>query len=484
MNPNPEDVRRQVVDALEDARDGLLDDERRTALRLLLLENEDARRAYLEFNNLNRLLSTPGSDVPAPDAPAAPPRTTTPRPEMEAPPTARGSWGALLVGLLATCAVVLVMVFGVATEQRTPTFATLVDTKGSTWISNTQPSRIGARLGRGRMHVASGLVTIDFDHGVEVVLEGPADFELLASDRCRLHSGTFVATAREGGEGFAVETPTGVVVDQGTAFGLKADANGTDVEVFSGRVDVATDAAQRPTSQLIEGERVRMTAEGIGEIVPDRGAEPEVPKVGPAPPEVLIITSDSGRGRDGWVQRGTVEKNKTPDDVMLVNRTLPDYKAWERMGVVTFDLGKVDFTRVESASFVLQVAPTGMGYASRIGDSTFGVYGLTDDSRDRWKHTSHRWRKGPWKRANGHPDPGRTLLVGDFELEQGELGTVAIGGDDLLNFLRTDENGLATLLVYRRTRPSELGGFVHGFASSRHSTLRPPTLKLTLKPDD
>ena len=111
---------------------------------------------------------------------------------------------------------------------------------------------------KARLHLEVGLARLDFRNGATVTLQGPAEFEILSTDRTILTSGILTASIPESAVGFEVVTPTMDVVDLGTAFGVSVGADGeTDVCVFEGEVEVSlTDGADTP--QLVrEGNAVR-----------------------------------------------------------------------------------------------------------------------------------------------------------------------------------------------------------------------------------
>jgi hypothetical protein len=69
--------------------------------------------------------------------------------------------------------------------------------------------------------------------------------------------------------------------------------------------------------------------------------------------------------------------------------------------------------------------------------------------------------------------------LGRFTIPRGiQTGSFGIEGEALEAFLNEDGNRRATLLIVRETSETRGGGLVHAFASSRHPSLAPPTLKL------
>ncbi len=138
-------------------------------------------------------------------------------------------------------------------------FASIARVVDVQWSDNRRFVQ-GERLDAERVSFASGVVRLQFDDGVEVTLEGPADYELIALGKTRLHTGLLSATVPPGAEGFRVDTPSARVIDLGTAFGIRLDDSGVaEVSVFDGLVDVVPHDSEE-TRRLKEGEAVRVSS--------------------------------------------------------------------------------------------------------------------------------------------------------------------------------------------------------------------------------
>lgn len=102
-----------------------------------------------------------------------------------------------------------------------------------------------------------------------VVIQGPAEFELLSPMRARLITGRIrVRITEKSARGFVVETPNGEVTDLGTEFGLDASSGKeTGVVVFEGAVDL------RVTKKRTAGTPLHLEhlVQGDGVFVNDRG---------------------------------------------------------------------------------------------------------------------------------------------------------------------------------------------------------------------
>jgi hypothetical protein len=92
----------------------------------------------------------------------------------------------------------------------------------------------------GRLRFESGRLTLSMLSGVVLVVEGPADLELVSSDRVFCRRGRLRTTVPGGAEGFVVSGPGSAVVDLGTEFALQVESDGkARVTVIAGEVEGA-----------------------------------------------------------------------------------------------------------------------------------------------------------------------------------------------------------------------------------------------------
>jgi ferric-dicitrate binding protein FerR (iron transport regulator) len=147
--------------------------------------------------------------------------------------------------------------------------ATLVEARDVAWGSGQSPMAPGARIGAGDIRCRSGTLKLAFDCGATVTLEGPADLRVLSGRRLRALRGRITARVDAGAKGFAIETPSTLVVDQGTEFGVDVEASGqTEVVVFEGLVDLsrrgpAGGPMPAPIKRLGQGEGMRINPTGL-----------------------------------------------------------------------------------------------------------------------------------------------------------------------------------------------------------------------------
>jgi hypothetical protein len=116
--------------------------------------------------------------------------------------------------------------------------AVLIDTRDTVWEDDMAlPTASGSALPPGRLKLRAGVVEVAFNGGGEVLLEGPAEFDLSAPDHGYLHRGKLTAKVAEGASPFRVSTPGVVVTDLGGECGLLQDDAGlTEIHVFAGQV--------------------------------------------------------------------------------------------------------------------------------------------------------------------------------------------------------------------------------------------------------
>ncbi len=367
-------------------------------------------------------------------------------------------------------------------------FATMVRTDVARWESAGQPTADGSRLGAGRLKLTEGLATLVFDSGAEVILEGPAEIELIDAMNSLLVSGTVVAEVPESAWGFTIGTPTANVIDHGTRFAVNVDpgTGETRTEVFEGLVEVALPDGGESV-RLGTGQRNRVAGRELGgaDLSENEGTwAPAVIDETDAPGRRVITTADR-EGEDGYAF--SHRSDHVSDEILLLknssqvrwpdSRGGPNRKTWLR-----FDLSEFSEDSWETAELRLWFTPTGWGLASHLPDAVFVVHGIVDDSLDDWNQADMNWESAPANvlESGDAVDEERTVRLGEFIVLRGvQSGWFGIQGEKLRDFLRADGNRLATLIVVRETAEMEGGGLVHGIASSRHPTLPAPRLILT-----
>jgi hypothetical protein len=154
-------------------------------------------------------------------------------------------------------------------ESRQPEYvAQLTGLKECAWPMNAQTTQPGERLFKGqRIEVTAGFVEVTFDSGAQVVLEGPASFEIRSAWGAALARGTLKASVPPQAIGFRISNPSVEVVDLGTEFTMSAYPSGiADVLVLKGQVEAQPSSADRQPIVLREKESRRFGNSGVTDL--------------------------------------------------------------------------------------------------------------------------------------------------------------------------------------------------------------------------
>jgi hypothetical protein len=103
-----------------------------------------------------------------------------------------------------------------------------------------------------------------------VILEGPAQVELLSGNSMSLRQGKMVATVGREAIGFVVNTPQGKVLDLGTEFGIRVNPAGqSQIHVFAGEV-LLYPAGREDHLRVPQGSAKAVSPDGGVEDIPLR----------------------------------------------------------------------------------------------------------------------------------------------------------------------------------------------------------------------
>ena len=177
------------------------------------------------------------------------------------------------------------------------------------WVDPETEAFIGVNVPLGRKYaLASGLMEITYETGAKVVLQGPLTYEVESKNGGFLSDGKLTGKVDvETAKGFSVRTPTAVVTDLGTEFGV--EVNGSTamlIQVFRGTVEVQPIQDEKPFGraiQLNESESAQVKRDGEGKtltihrnVVAPQAFVRQLPQ----PPRVIdlldIVAGGDGRG--------------------------------------------------------------------------------------------------------------------------------------------------------------------------------------------
>ncbi len=240
----------ELRDLFDSYCDGRIDDEAFRRLEARLLANPSARREFVEFYRLHTELTFAVRARNAASAFFARARGGPLLSEQRGGP----NWLAFppasrtirrVARAVAAGVAIAAVAYGAGRSGWRSTMASR--TSGNVaWLVNAQDcvwsdgdANPGGDLGPGRMlRLRRGLAEFEFGRGARVLIQGPAELELLSGNEARLRSGAITAHVPAGARGFTVHTPGGKVIDLGTEFGLAVDGTGSSaLRVFDGEVE-------------------------------------------------------------------------------------------------------------------------------------------------------------------------------------------------------------------------------------------------------
>ncbi|MEN6449404.1 MAG: LamG-like jellyroll fold domain-containing protein [Thermoguttaceae bacterium] len=318
MTPLPEsDILSELLPALTD---GHLTAEQFARLEALLRDDPAAQAYYRRYMRLCALLefqraaeqgdvsSTPSSDIECPVVPIVI-DTNSPAAPLASPFSA--SVGGWLLSYAAAVAIVGVAILSAwlfnvswrgeiakqpppAVSPRSPNpqyVADITATAECQWADMVTNPAVPLH---GRYHVRSGWVEITYHSGARVVLEGPCVYEVDSDRGGFLSLGRLTARVGESGEArgekarqvssqksasgvpsplspltsplFSVRTPTAIVTDLGTEFGVEVDKlGGATAHVLQGKIEVQPLGND---SRSANGRKATSQGEPIGPAVP------------------------------------------------------------------------------------------------------------------------------------------------------------------------------------------------------------------------
>ncbi|GAA5506259.1 iron dicitrate transport regulator FecR [Novipirellula caenicola] len=150
-------------------------------------------------------------------------------------------------------------------KPRGPWVAFLRNSIDAQWGEVGTARRVGESLPAGRLTLKSGLIEFQTNRGAVVIVEGPADLELVDDMEIRCRQGQLTVNVPPPAQGFLVRTESVDVVDLGTAFSMQVDTNDdARIHVIEGEVDLVAPSDHAATNSLVNVPKRRL---GKGESV-------------------------------------------------------------------------------------------------------------------------------------------------------------------------------------------------------------------------
>lgn len=220
-----------------------------------------ARKAYYQRQKLHMLLQTEAASLGALASPPAI-QAHTPERRLSSRTSNILALAALFVALLSLTALFWPSAkapeVAAISEPTASGFGVVSSQVDAVWGN---PLSDGALVPPGRVRLASGAAQLELFSGVNVVVEGEAEFELLSAMEMTVHRGKVRARVPEPAQGFRIHTPKGDVVDLGTEFGVSVADDAAEVHVIDGEVEWHSGDA--PKKRMTEGQGIRQSGSEI-----------------------------------------------------------------------------------------------------------------------------------------------------------------------------------------------------------------------------
>ena len=145
---------------------------------------------------------------------------------------------------------------------------------GVTWAQGLAEQEVGDILASKTAAIEAGLLELQYQNGVTLLIEGPAHYHITGPNSGWLDYGNLVADVPPRAEGFSIEYAGDRLVDHGTKFGVRVPRGGApaEVAVFRGEVEVFPGDGER-SAHLFSDHAVRRSdseATGLESIPLDR----------------------------------------------------------------------------------------------------------------------------------------------------------------------------------------------------------------------
>ena len=178
--------------------------------------------------------------------------------------------GSLFTAILSAAALIFFIVFAKFAPVRTGVqVATLSDSLDAKWEVGDIEMENGDRLitSYTPLILQKGFAKVQFDNNVSVVIEAPAEFQIQAVDQINLAHGRLYAMVPTEAIGFTVNAGNAKVVDLGTEFGVKLEAEGNiELHVLRGKTNLFAGGKTNRKSQIVSAGNAKKISAGSQDI--------------------------------------------------------------------------------------------------------------------------------------------------------------------------------------------------------------------------
>ncbi|QOV92076.1 LamG domain-containing protein [Humisphaera borealis] len=199
--------------------------------------------------------------------------------------------------------------------------AVLVSAVDARWARGAN-FEIGQVLPAGTIRLESGAVQVEFYSGARLVIQGPADVQIVSDMEVFCRSGRLSGYVPVPARGFRVAATGFTLVDLGTEFGVSVPPVGVpEVHVFTGEVEVSRAGTTSPPTKLTAGKATRIEPQGLQSIAASRGSflgENELAQ---------MASGDVQRRKEAWQSAASAISR---DPATALHLAFADQNPWER----------------------------------------------------------------------------------------------------------------------------------------------------------
>tara|TARA_B100000927_G_scaffold113354_2_gene91662 strand:- start:14447 stop:15958 length:1512 start_codon:yes stop_codon:yes gene_type:complete len=177
-------------------------------------------------------------------------------------PKIRGKAKAIAAAVVAALLAVFLLNSDPAPVPGNPV-AELIESSGAKLVYHGQAMAAEEKvILSGNYQLVEGIASIEFETGVTLLIEAPAEFRMASSELVELSSGRVSAHVPPEGIGFTIKTPSAEVVDYGTDFAVEVGKDrSSEVHVFEGEVKVQLREGETDPVRLLTNDATRIEYE-------------------------------------------------------------------------------------------------------------------------------------------------------------------------------------------------------------------------------
>lgn len=186
--------------------------------------------------------------------------------------------------------------------------------------------------------------------------------------------------------------------------------------------------------------------------------------------------------KDAYIRSGAAASNFGSATLDQIKRQ--DGGAFTRKSYFGFDLSGLPAAPIASATFSLNFVDSLLGSTAPSLAYGFELFGLSNQALDGWGESTITWNNAPANQANNLLTASMVTSLGTFNLTGKGVGGYNFSSQALVDFLNSDTNDLATLILLRTTNePTTANNYVHAVASREHATVAGASLTITAVPE-